>query len=173
MNHMTSVSVYEVDSKGATGFQIGTGVLVDPLLVLVNKPLSRALASTGSDARVRLGISSSADTGDIIEVIDGRGVHIAEFADGEPIVAISLAQSSSCVPSKLDVGTATSKQVLLNAMDAHLSNETVASNEPVASATHGDALGREDYRRIFCFFDPPPWWCHEVKDPDSALDSEQ
>jgi hypothetical protein len=105
----TQVFVYQVDASGGTGAWVGTGLLINPLVVLVRPPLSRQLAGQPPTTKLRLGIRSPADHG-VIEVIDTRGIQVVVH-DGVPLVATGLVRrSKAAVDPILPEGTETDKE---------------------------------------------------------------
>jgi hypothetical protein len=74
MTKGTRVVIYRVDDAGGTGARVGRGSLVDPMLVLVHPPLSDRIAQRQGPRRLRVGIVSPGEDGDV-EVIDIEEVH--------------------------------------------------------------------------------------------------
>ena len=142
----TQVVVYQVDESGATGAWVGTGSLINPLVVLVNPPLSLQLAGQPPATKLRLGIGSLADDGGVIEVIDTRRIQVVVY-DGVPLVAIGLARhSTAAVDPILPEGTETDKEdfteadknALAQALITHLSE--TAPPDAVAPTAQPEAF---------------------------------
>jgi hypothetical protein len=92
MGKQTTVLIYQVDSAGVTGVQVGEGSLVEPRLILVHPPLSYALADDHGPDRLRVGIRSEAERSPAVEVIDGRESPkvIGRTASDLPLVGLEL-----------------------------------------------------------------------------------
>lgn len=95
MTLQTQVSIYGVDETGATNARLGSGTLIDPVLVLLHPPLSRRLVGGEISMRLRVGTASTGTEPGIVEVIDGGDIHVATNGDREPLVALELLQPAS------------------------------------------------------------------------------
>lgn len=105
MASRTLVAVHEVHD-GMTGARVGSGSLVDPLLVLVHPPLDRRLADQSaaveggeqapSTTRLRLAVGwlDEDDDGTVLEVIDVHEVLVAEDSS-ELLVCLDLERASA------------------------------------------------------------------------------
>ena len=146
---------------------MGTGSLINPLVVLVYPPLSLQLAGQPPATKLRLGIGSPADHG-VIEVIDTRAIQVVVH-DGVPLVAIGLARpSAAAVDPILPEGTETDKEdfteadrkALAQALMAYLSK--AAPPDAVAPTAQPEAFLPEPTKPKP--FDPEEWplcspWC--------------
>jgi hypothetical protein len=85
----TIVSIYEVGDSGATGRQVGTGLLIGPQLVLVHPPLDTELAAAGAPS-LRVGMAALIDGYHGIEIIDVENVLVSSTDANRPLVALAL-----------------------------------------------------------------------------------
>lgn len=83
----TVVSIYSVGDGGGTGDRVGSGELIDPEFVLVDKPTGEEL---GQSRRLRVGVAPSGAATDVIDVIDVKAIHPSEWPPGDDSVGLEL-----------------------------------------------------------------------------------
>jgi hypothetical protein len=85
----TVVSIYDVGDAGATGRQVGTGLLIGPQVVLVHPPLDAELAAAVAP-RLRVGMAALVDGYQGVEIIDVDNVLVSSAETKRPVVALAL-----------------------------------------------------------------------------------
>jgi hypothetical protein len=93
MTH-TLVSIYAVDDTGATGPQVGSGLLIGPELVLVHPPLGSELAAPNAPV-LRVGSVTSAGDYPSFEIVDVARVLVSRADTGRPLVALALSRPTT------------------------------------------------------------------------------
>lgn len=104
--------------------------------------------------RLRLAIGSFDGSDSVVEVIDARGIHVAETSHDDPLVGVALARPASSSPEPLVGITAESdRDILIEALRQNMA-------EAPQRERSGEKLPGGDRHFSLCrLFKPPPWFC--------------
>ena len=141
MPHPSRVSIYAVRSNGSTGERKGSGALVDPGVVLVAPPLSRRLAGSSRQHRLRLGIASS--SGDDVEVLEVAGTTVARGRDGVLVLLETGTRAQSPCDDVAGLDGAADVEGLVAAGLAHLGDSAAPEPGTDPAGRRAGSAGRE------------------------------